>query len=176
MVFHCIYNLNLPNDQWTLSIFTCIYESDTYILFGKGIFKSFACLLDTSACQFASVMDRLVCPWESPGQNTGVGCHPLLQGIFPTQGSNLCLLVSCIGFFTTSATWELPLVGFVLCKYFLPVCGLFFNFSKCTYLLESKVSLLCCGLILMRSNLVIFFIIVSAFCIIFRKSLPNLGH
>ena len=31
-------------------------------------------------------------PWNSPGQNTGVGSHPLLQGIFPTQGSNLGLL------------------------------------------------------------------------------------
>ena len=28
----------------------------------------------------------------SPGKNTGVGCHFLLQGIFPTQGWNLCLL------------------------------------------------------------------------------------
>ena len=27
--------------------------------------------------------------WDSPGKNTGVGCHALLQGIFPTQGSNL---------------------------------------------------------------------------------------
>ena len=26
--------------------------------------------------------------WDSPGKNTGVGCHTLLQGIFPTQGSN----------------------------------------------------------------------------------------
>ena len=32
---------------------------------------------------------------DSPGKNTGVGCHAFLQGIFPTQGSNpllLCLL------------------------------------------------------------------------------------
>ena len=36
--------------------------------------------------------DRLLCPWNSPGQNTGVGCHFLLQGIFLTQGSNLSLL------------------------------------------------------------------------------------
>ena len=38
---------------------------------------------------------RLLCPWNSPGKNTGMGCHFLLQGIFPTQGSNqglLCLL------------------------------------------------------------------------------------
>ena len=31
-------------------------------------------------------------PWNSPGKNTGVGCHSLLQGIFPLQGSNLRLL------------------------------------------------------------------------------------
>ena len=32
-------------------------------------------------------MDRSpLCPWNSPGKNTGVGCHALLQGIFPTQG------------------------------------------------------------------------------------------
>ena len=30
----------------------------------------------------------LLCPWGSPGNNTEVGCHALLQGIFPTQGSN----------------------------------------------------------------------------------------
>ena len=29
---------------------------------------------------------------DSPGKNTGVRCHALLQGIFPTQGSNPCLL------------------------------------------------------------------------------------
>ena len=33
----------------------------------------------------------LYSPWNSPGQNTGVGSLSLLQGIFPTQGSNPCL-------------------------------------------------------------------------------------
>ena len=37
---------------------------------------------------------------DSPGKNTGVGCHALLQGIFPTQGSNpglsLCRWILCI--------------------------------------------------------------------------------
>ena len=60
------------------------------------------------ACQVASVMSdslwphgllpaRPLCPWDSPGKNTGVGCHALLQGIFLTQGLNsylLCLLTS----------------------------------------------------------------------------------
>ena len=31
---------------------------------------------------------RLLCPWDSPGKNTGVGSLSLLQGIFPTKGSN----------------------------------------------------------------------------------------
>ena len=31
-------------------------------------------------------------PWDFPDKNTGVGCPFLLQGIFPTQGSNLHLL------------------------------------------------------------------------------------
>ena len=35
---------------------------------------------------------RLLCPWDSPGQNTVVGSHPLLQGVFPTQGLNPGLL------------------------------------------------------------------------------------
>ena len=35
---------------------------------------------------------RLLCPWDFAGRNTGLGCHFLLQGIFPTQGLNLHLL------------------------------------------------------------------------------------
>ena len=32
---------------------------------------------------------RLLCPWDYPGKDTGVGCHLLLWGTFLTQGSNL---------------------------------------------------------------------------------------
>ena len=39
-----------------------------------------------------TVASRLLCPWDSPGRNIGVGHHILLQGVFLTQGSNLCLL------------------------------------------------------------------------------------
>ena len=48
---------------------------------------------------------RLLCPWNFPGKNTGVGGHSLLQGILSTQGLNLGLL-HCGGFFTGSATRE----------------------------------------------------------------------
>ena len=35
---------------------------------------------------------RLLCPWDSPGKNTGIDCHFLLQGIFPTWRLNLGFL------------------------------------------------------------------------------------
>ena len=40
-------------------------------------------------------LSRLLCPWDSLGKDTRVGCHFLLQGIFLTQGLKphlLCLL------------------------------------------------------------------------------------
>ena len=64
---------------------------------------------------------RLLCPWDSPGQDTGVGCPALLQGVFPTQGLNPLLLplpALADGFFTTSTTWEV-LSTLVLTKLFL---------------------------------------------------------
>ena len=46
---------------------------------------------------------------DSPDKIPGVGCHALLQGIFPTQRLNLCLIMSPAlagGFFTSNITWE----------------------------------------------------------------------
>ena len=40
---------------------------------------------------------RLLRPWDFPGKNTGVGCHFLLQGIFPNQGLNYFSCGSSIG-------------------------------------------------------------------------------
>ena len=64
------------------------------------ITESIACLvtlpqLCSTLCQPGLQPAKLLCPWDSPGKNTGVGCHFVLQGIFPTQGLNLyflCLL------------------------------------------------------------------------------------
>ena len=39
-------------------------------------------------CNRGLLPTKLLHPWDPPGKNTGVGCHFLLQGIFPTQGSN----------------------------------------------------------------------------------------
>ena len=67
------------------------------------LFRKRICQPPHSALPLCSVMSnswqphglqsaRLLCPWDSPGKNTRVGCHALLQGIFPSQGSNLHLL------------------------------------------------------------------------------------
>ena len=39
-----------------------------------------------------TIARQALCPYDSPGKNTGVGCHALHQGIFPTQGPDLHLL------------------------------------------------------------------------------------
>ena len=57
-------------------------------------------------CDPWAVAASFLCPWNSPGKNIGLGCHFLLQGIFPTQGLKLGFL-HC-RFFTTWATREAP--------------------------------------------------------------------
>ena len=62
-------------------------------------------------CPHGLYPTRLLCPRDSSGKNTGAGCHALLLGIFPTQGSNQRLL-HCrngqVGSLLLSATWEAP--------------------------------------------------------------------
>ena len=56
---------------------------------------------------------RLLCPWDSPGKNTGVRWCTLLQGIFPTQDQTWSLASPALagGFFIISATREAQLYG-----------------------------------------------------------------
>ena len=42
---------------------------------------------------YPNLCSPMVCPQNSPGKNTGVGCHSLLRGIFPTRRSNSGLLL-----------------------------------------------------------------------------------
>ena len=53
----------------------------------------YACMLSCSVVSnsfqpYGLQHAKLLCPWDCPGKNTGVGCHALLQGILPTQGLN----------------------------------------------------------------------------------------
>ena len=68
------------------------------------LFQSGLTLCDPMDCSPPSSFVHADCA----GKNTGVGCHALLQGLFPPQGSNprLLSLAWADRFFTTSATWE----------------------------------------------------------------------
>ena len=45
---------------------------------------------------------RLLCPWDFPGKDTGVGCHFLLQGILPLSYNNLFLPLFSVSLFLPS--------------------------------------------------------------------------
>ena len=72
---------------WPKIMHNCInyYQSNQHNIncIVKWKWKSLSCV------RLCNPMD---CPWNSLGQNTGVGSLSLLQGIFPTQGSNPGLL------------------------------------------------------------------------------------
>ena len=57
----------------------------------KGERKWSCSVMSDSLSPYELSPSRLLCPWDFPGKNTGVGCHFLLQDIFPTQGSKLGL-------------------------------------------------------------------------------------
>jgi len=54
----------------------------------QTVFQSSCTILDSLSCVQLFVTPWTNSPWNSPGQNTGVGSCSLLQRIFPTQGSN----------------------------------------------------------------------------------------
>ena len=58
---------------------------------------------------------RLLCPWNFLGKNTGMGCHFLLRGIFPTQGLNMCVL-HCRQVLYHCATCEASILHLILTK------------------------------------------------------------
>ena len=53
-------------------------------------YSKFLCFESESCSVMPNLLQphELYSPWNSPGQNPGVGSRSLLQGIFPTQGSN----------------------------------------------------------------------------------------
>ena len=59
---------------------------------------------------------RLLCPWNFPGKNTGVGCHFLIQDLSNPVIEPVSLVSPVLagGFFTTSTTWEVTLNSGIL--------------------------------------------------------------
>ena len=82
---------------------------------------------------------RLLCPWDFPSKNTSEGFHFLLQGIFPTQGSNL-RLTEPLGSSATGFPFPHTLSSIYCCRLLhsshsdwhemVPHCGFDLHFSK----------------------------------------------
>ena len=92
-------------------------------------------------------------PWNSPGQNTGEGGPSLLQGIFPTQGSNSRLPHCRQILYQLSHTWEAPFAflrtsTLNMADYFLSlllcwsIVDLQYYTSFSSYVTKSKLNLL----------------------------------
>ena len=108
---------------------------------------------------------RLLCPWNSLGKNTGVGSRSLLQGIFPTKGSNPGLLhcrqiLYCLSHqgshslitfdekdSTVSTTSHCCNAGSIFspfyCRFFITSSPIIFFFALCLFL-TAGTSVQCC--------------------------------
>ena len=108
--------------KWPLSL--CYFES-WLIVTAPWETKYKCCCLVTQLCPtllrpLGLGPARLLCPWDFPGKNIGMGCHFLLQRIFPTQGSNQHLLLgrqillplSHLGSPKHRCTWKIRQVQF----------------------------------------------------------------
>ena len=104
------FNPEIPNQFSPLTTF-----QKSHLVASYTTSSIYTCIC---ACSVTSVMSnslwpyglhsaRFLCPWHSPDKTSGVSCHALLQGIFPTQGMNLGFLY-CRWILTTE---PLPLSG-----------------------------------------------------------------
>ena len=103
-VFYVIFYIFLFCVSLNYLTISCNYIIDDFITFVFNLSVSFISGWSTVSVSVSrSVVPdslrphglqstRLLCPWDFPDKDTGVGCHFLLQGIFPTQGSNPGLL------------------------------------------------------------------------------------
>ena len=77
--------------SWVLSSVPSGWKVNNMAQQGGCTWHCVCVLLAQSCLTHCDLMDCSLCLWDSPGRNTGVGCHSLLQRIFLTQGSNLGL-------------------------------------------------------------------------------------
>ena len=88
--FSCLaaYRILVPQPEINTLIFNCSYTIEVLTLAAVNTSE------DNSVWRVKVLVAQscptlwLLCPWNSLGKITGVGCHALLQGSFPAQGSN----------------------------------------------------------------------------------------
>ena len=90
-----------------------------FLLFTYAMLSRFSCvrLCATLWMQHA----RLLCPWNSPGKNTGMDCHSLLQGIFLIQGSNPGLFAFQADSLPSEPPGKPVIINILLYIYFYPI-------------------------------------------------------
>ena len=110
-------------------------------------------------------------PWESPGKNTGVGCHALLQGIFPTQRSYLhllCFLCWQVGSLPLALPGK-PLLNLYICVKISSNIKMstfknkILHFFLLLQLCVSEVKAMC-GLVIILSDFRLLYTHIQAFC------------
>ena len=77
--------------RYKYGLFLILYKLFLWIFIVHAVY-SVASVMSNSLWPDGLQPTKFLCPWASPGKTTEVGCHALLQGIFPTQGSKLHLL------------------------------------------------------------------------------------
>ena len=80
---------------WSFFVCCWIWFSDILLRIFASIneVKVLVAQLCPTLCYPMDCSPQFLCPGNSPGKNTGVGYHALLQGIFPTQGLNWGFLI-----------------------------------------------------------------------------------
>ena len=125
----CWKYIREPNNQ----IPVVPVEEEECSMTRESSIETYTCVLSAKSLQLCLTLCNSMdcslpgslCPWNSPGKNTGVGCHSLLQGIFPTQGLNPCFphcrgilylqhrlgsLLHLVSFFIWEETYTLPYI------------------------------------------------------------------
>ena len=76
----CIFGLDRERKAINLHVYSSVC---------RGLFVVLMCSVVSDSLQpHGPQLARLLCPRDYPGKSTGVGCHSVLQQIFPTRGSN----------------------------------------------------------------------------------------
>ena len=88
VLMSCLSTFLEPQDLSSLSSMIFLKSTGSHACMHAKLLWLCPILCDPMELQPA----RLLCPWDSPGKNTGVGCHFLLREIFSTQESNPGLL------------------------------------------------------------------------------------
>ena len=76
----------------SLKIIIIFYSLSVHCVLAPGVCVSARSVVSNSLPPRGLQPTRLLCPQNFPGKNARVGYHFLLQGVFPTQGLNPCLL------------------------------------------------------------------------------------